>query len=282
MTSDSGVFITGGKTGVLLLHDAGGAAEDMRSIALSLASAGYTVACPELGNRVDGDNRQGPDGPGRWLSEADHAVFRLKGQCDSVAVMGLGYGAMLAIEVTRSNPEAIQALVLLEPRAWLPSWPGRLASALAGFAPQRWLARIAAVVPRRGGAGPVAASHLSAPLDETRGARSLSADLLKPVALLLDSARTALPSVTQPVLLIQMHSTRRAGLSSAIPLQRRFAGRVESIVLEDSNTDRVSGRLAEAIVERSQRFVATVNEEVATRRGNERRRQQVAARTSAA
>lgn len=282
MTSNTGVFVAGGKTGILLLHDVGGAAGDLRPFAQSLASAGYTVFCPELSDLADGKTRQGPNGAGLWLSEADRAVFWLKGQCDSLVLVGCGYGAMLGIEVARSNPEAIQALVLVEPRAWLPSWPGRLASALAGLTPQLWLARIAALVPRHGGAGAAAASHLSAPLDVTNGARALPANLVEQVALLLDSTRAALPSVRQPVLLIQMFSTRRAGLSSAIPLQRRLAGRVESIVLEDSNADRVSGQLAEAIAERCQRFVAAVNEEVVSRRGNELRRQQASARTSAA
>jgi hypothetical protein len=57
---------------------------------------------------------------------------------------------------------------------------------------------------------------------------------------------------------------------------------VESVVLDDGNLGRGTSQLAEAIAERSQRFIAAVTDEVATRRSNEIRRQRVATRTSAA
>ena len=148
MTSELGVFISGGKTGILLLHDLGGAADDLRLLAQSLARAGHTVACPQLGNhlynqaatlpgavaqeRPTNSNSLGPNSPGLWLSEADQALSRLKSRCDSVVVIGCAYGAMLALQLARSNADTIQALVLVEPRAWLPSISGRIARGLAG------------------------------------------------------------------------------------------------------------------------------------------------------
>lgn len=281
MTSDTGVTISGGKTGILLLHDVGGSASDLLPLAQALARVGFSVSCPRLGGRAAGSTERGPDGAGLWLSEADGALFRLKDQCESIVVAGCGYGAILAVEVARSNPDAIQALVLLEPRIWLPAWPGRLASALAGRLPQVWLARLVTLMPRQkpAQAGGTPLSFLKPAA--TNSASSPPADLIKQVALLLDSAQAAFPSVGQPALLIQKQTTRHAGLASAIALQRQLGGRVESIVIDDGNLDLASGELGEAIAERTQRFAAVVSEEIETRRSNELRRQRVA-RSSAA
>ena len=282
MTSESGLFMAGGKTGVLLLHDVGGSAGDLRSLAHAFASAGYTVCCPELADRSGGGTQQGPNGPGLWLSQADQAVFRLKAECDSIVAVGCGYGAILGIEVARSSPDVIQALVLVDPRAWLPAWSGQLASALAARVPQLWIARVASLLPGRKVSRGASVAPSFAQLSATNGEPELQSDLVMQIALLLDSAWAALPSIRQPVLLVQKQTTRRAGLASAAPLQRQLAGRVESVVLDDGNLGRGTSQLAEAIAERSQRFIAAVTDEVATRRSNEIRRQRVATRTSAA
>ena len=275
MTSDLGVFIAGGKTGILLLHDLGGAAAELRPLAQAIARAGYTVSCPQLGSHLAASPATGPNGPGLWLSEAEQALSRLKPRCEGVVVLGCAYGAMLGVELARQNAAAVQALILVEPRAWLPSIPGRIATALAGRMPQVWLARLATLAQ-------AAMARCSPQPDVTIGATIPAHGLINEIALLLDSSHSALSSVKQPVLLIHRQAAKRAGLDSSILLQRQLGGRVESILVDESGHAGAGERLADGIAERSQRFVATVFEDIETRRGNELRRQRVATRSDAA
>lgn len=275
MTSDLGVFIAGGKTGILLLHDLGGSAAELRPLAHAIARAGYSVSCPQLGSHLAASPATGPNGPGLWLSEAEQALSRLKSRCEGVVVLGCAYGSMLGVELARQNAGAVHALILVEPRAWLPSIPGRIASALAGRMPQVWLARLTSLA--RG----ILVRRRPEP-DATIGATVPAHRLINEIALLLDSSHRALSSVKQPVLLVHRHAAKRAGLDSSILLQRQLGGRVESISVDESGHAGASERLTDGIAERSQRFVATVFEDIETRRGNELRRQRVSTRSDAA
>ncbi len=275
MTSDLGVFIAGGKTGVLLLHDLGGAAAELRPLAQAMARAGYTVSCPQLGSHLAGSVASGPNGPGLWLSEAEQALARLKARCDGVVVLGCAYGGMLGLELARQNASAVQALVLVEPRAWIPAISGRVATAFARRIPQVWLARLLTSV-QRVVAGPRPA------FGATNGAVVPADKLTNEIALLLDSAHSALASVTQPVLLVERQGAKIAGLDSSILLQLQLGGRVECVTVDEGVHVGAGERLLDSISERSQRFVAAVFEDIETRRGNELRRQRVAARSNAA
>ena len=227
------------------------------------------------GQQQEGQQHEVRYRPQQPLSEAEQALSRLKPRCEGVVVLGCAYGAMLGVELARQNAAAVQALILVEPRAWLPSIPGRIATALAGRMPQVWLARLATLAQ-------AAMARCSPQPDVTIGATIPAHGLINEIALLLDSSHSALSSVKQPVLLIHRQAAKRAGLDSSILLQRQLGGRVESILVDESGHAGAGERLADGIAERSQRFVATVFEDIETRRGNELRRQRIATRSDAA
>lgn len=269
--TELGLMLPGGKTGVLLLHDVGGSAAELRACATAFARAGFTVSCPQLIGLGDAA-ASGQGSAGMLVSEAEQALSRLKSRCESVVVVGLAYGAMLALELARHNAGAVQAAVLIEPRAWLPSLPVTIPTALSGKINQFWLASLIEL----------AADALQGRNERSRatgGARP-TAGTLKGIGKLLDSVHAGLPSIKKPVLLIHRQSNARLGQDGSFLLQRRLGGRVESVML-----DRAASGVTEhpeRLVERIERFVSMLIEEIETRRGNELRRQQVAANRNSA
>lgn len=287
MTSELGILDPGGKTGILLLHDLTGTVLDMRPMAQGFARAGYTVCTPRLSAH---------EGGAGWSSatairQAGQATIRLTAQCAEVIVVGAGYGAMLALEVARQNAAVVPAIVLLEPRTSVMPLCGCIAAAVAGLVPQTWLARLVAstqrapLIPARLSAlsiaGDAAVVGGAATGSATQPVPGLTAAALTDLARLLDSAQAGLASVTQPSLLFHGRTRRRGG-GGSIVLQRRLAGRVESVMIDDAGLTGAHGHLVDSIVDRSARFVATVLDENETMRGNEQRRQRLAGRSTAA
>lgn len=269
--TELGLMLPGGKTGVLLLHDVGGSAAELRACATAFARVGFTVSCPQLIGLGDAA-ASGQGSAGMLVSEAEQALSRLKSRCESVVVVGLAFGAMLALELARHNAGAVQAAVLVEPRAWLPSLPVTIPTALSGKINQFWLASMMEF----------AANSLQGPAERARataGARP-TAGTLKGIGKLLDSVHAGLPSIKQPVLLIHRQSNARLGQDGSFLLQRRLGGRVESVMLDRAAVGVTEH--PERLVERIERFVAMLIEEIETRRGNELRRQQVASNRNSA
>lgn len=280
MKTELGLMLPGGKTGVLLLHDVGGSAAELRSCATAFARSGFTVSCPQLIGLGDAA-ASGQGSAGMLVSEAEQALAGLKSRCESVVVVGLAYGAMLALELARHNAGAVQAAVLVEPRAWLPALPVSIPTALSGKINQFWLASIMEL----------ACSALYGRSEQALGKTGLkpaamvgprtTAGTLKGIGKLLDSVHAGLPSIKQPVLLIHRQSNARLGQDGSFLLQRRLGGRVESVMLERAAA--AATEHPERLVDRIERFVAMLIEEIETRRGNElRRKQMVASRNSAA
>lgn len=279
MKTDLDVLLPGGKTGILLLHDVGGSAAELRGQAGALARCGYTVHCPQLiGLGPSGVAGQGS--AGMLVSEAEHALSRLRTRCESVVVIGIAYGAMLALELARHNAGAVQAVVLADPRAWLPTLRLPLPAALSGRISQTMLGRVLSL-PRRLVPAQATARMQFSPL--ANGGPHAGATMVG-IGKLLDSVHAGLPSVRQPVLLLHPTSAARKGSSGSFLLQRRLGGRVESVMMDGLRPGAVQhGRHEDVLAERADRFIATVLEEIETRRSNEARRQKVAAgRTSAA
>lgn len=269
--TELGLMLPGGKAGVLLLHDVGGSAAELRACATAFARGGFTVSCPQLIGLGDAA-ASGQGSAGMLVSEAEQALSRLKTRCESVVVVGLAYGAMLALELARHNAGAVQAAVLIEPRAWLPSLPVTIPTALSGKINQFWIASLIEL----------AADALQGRDERARataGARP-TVGTLKGIGKLLDSVHAGLPSIKQPVLLIHRQSNARLGQDGSFLLQRRLGGRVESVMIDRSSAGVIEH--PERLVERIDRFVAMLIAEIETRRGNELRRQQVAANRNSA
>lgn len=262
--TDLGLTLPGGKTGVLLLHDVGGSAAELRGLAQSLSRCGFTVHCPQL-IALGAQSQPGHGSAGMLVSEAEAALSKLKAKCEAVVVMGVELGAMLALELARHNAGTVQAAVAIAPRAWLPGLP-IAPSALSGRIKQSWIAGGLAAV--RGVRLGQAAQGLSA-----RDGRSAIG--LPELARLLDSVHAGLPSIRQPVLLVRRQTPAAPKNDAAFLLQRRLGGRVETIVVEES-PEAGSDRSVHVLADRTARFIAGLVEELKVKRENEARRQRVA------
>lgn len=273
MKTELGLMLPGGKTGVLLLHDIGGSAPELKAHAVALSRAGYTVACPQLSGRASA---------GMLVSEAEQALSKLKSRCDHVVVMGIAYGAMLALELSRHNAGSIQATILVEPRAWLPALPFTIPASLSGWVKQTWIGSLSTALdrlsPRRSQPSPANRFIPAGATDARPGATELHS-----IGELLDSVHSGLPAIKQPALLVHRPASVRAGRDGSLVLQRRLGGRVESVMLDDASRGFEQDHGADALAERVRRFIGNTIEEIETRRGNELRRLKTAqGRTSAA
>lgn len=281
MSGDLGVFLAGGKTGVLLLHDVGGTAAELRALAVAFARDGYSVACPQLSG-LDDRESEGAGSASKIVVEAEQALARLKKRCESIVAIGAGYGAMLALQIARQS-DAVQAVVLHEPRFWLPGLPTYLPKSLTVRASQSLIARAMSASERLRRMPSATSSNV--PLGFAHSKARPSGSALRQLGALLDCVHGALPEIRQPVLLVHRQSTVRSGLDGSLDLQRRLGGRVESMMVDDATAAAAQAstdRGAELIADRSIRFIATVLEDIRTRRENEARRQRIAAGRSSA
>jgi carboxylesterase len=264
--TDLGLTLPGGKIGILLLHDVGGSAAELKGFANDLASCGFTVHCPQL-IALGRSHQAGHGSAGMMVSEAEAALSRLKTKCDSVVVMGLEYGAMLALELARHNAGSVQAVIAVEPRAWLPGL-GSIASGLSGRLKQSWVAGSMNMVRQ--------AARKAAPVATgTRDARNTV--YLPELANLLDSVHAGLPQIKQPVMLVRRPARSLSRDDATFLMQRRLGGSVETIVVEDAALSGSIDLSLHVVADRSARFIASLIEELKVKRENDQRRQRVAA-----
>jgi len=270
-------FTPGSKLGVLLLHDVGAPASDLREHARVMARAGYTVSCPQL-IPLGSSATPGRGSAGQLVSEAEQALARMRPRCESVAVVGFGYGAMLALELARHNVVAVQAVVLAHPRVWLPglrftpprTWSGRIN--------QKWLARLIELKRRLRRKRDDKRDETSVVVEaDLAASRFVAPGAMNSLASLLDSVHVGLPAIRQPVLLLHHADVARSGRDGSFLLQRRLGGRVESVMTgEQIQGAAHDGRDDSQAAERIERFVASAMAEIETKRDNEQRRQRVA------
>lgn len=276
MKSELGVMLPGGKTGILLLHDLGGSAAELQKAASAFARAGFTVSCPQM-TSLNADIGFGRASAGMLVSEAEQALAQLRSRCDSIVAIGMAYGGMLALELARHNAAAVQAAVLIEPRAWLPSLPFKMPTALLGKVNQTWLASALLLGGRAAGGARQTLASVFGRETTSPNTHSVAPGLLD-IGNLLDSVHAGLPAIRQPTLLVHSQLQTRKGNDDAFLFQRRLGGRVESVMLDGAGAASVEhDRDVDRLVDRVGRFVSTVIEEIATRRDNEQRRQKMAA-----
>jgi carboxylesterase len=108
-------LLQGGRVGVLLIHGFTASPTELRPIADFLHALGYTA----LGVRLAGHgthlndlrNTRWQD----WVDSAQTGLRELANQCDSVYVVGLSMGGVLAAHLAATQPERVHGLGLLAP-----------------------------------------------------------------------------------------------------------------------------------------------------------------------
>jgi carboxylesterase len=175
----------GGPEGILLIHGFSATTAEVRPLAQTLYSSGYTVAGPLLPghftNPEDLNHVRWQD----WMSAVEEMYQRLSSQCQSIIVGGESTGGLLSLYLASQHP-SITALLLYAPALRLNLDPidSFLIHVLAPFIP--WL-------PKKN-------------VDSNDLWQGYPVNPLKGVVQLLHfqkKVRPLLPTITQPVLIIQ-------------------------------------------------------------------------------
>ena len=236
-----------GRVGVLLIQAPGEPVSELSSIAAGLMRAGYVVRCLQPTAISDDGSR-----PARWWdwhAAAEAALGDLRRTCDVVVAGGMATGAALGLLLAANHPKDVHGTVLFAPTLWLNGRFTPLAARLVCLALGR---RAAEAI----GISPWLAAGSAVP-----------AEVLAERRRLLEAARSALKSISQPTLIVHSREDRCAGLDNAGYLQRHLRGLVDMVVFGggaqgsglDRQRDLVVGKAAsfiDAIARRAEAAVA--------------------------
>ena len=106
--------VTGDTRGALVLHGFTGNPQSMRGLALAFADAGFTVEMPLLPGHGTDISDMLPTRWKDWSEAAEVAYTELAARSDSVVVVGLSMGGMLAVWLAQRHPE-IAAIAVVNP-----------------------------------------------------------------------------------------------------------------------------------------------------------------------
>lgn len=264
MANDVSFKIKGGKVGILLLHRLCGSPVEMRFVANGLAKAGYTVSCPQLAGHCGSDSELKASAWTDWYRTAEAALDDLRKDCDIVIAGGLSTGAVLALMLAAKNPSKVQATSLMAPTLWLNGWTIPWYARLFGAVFHRRLASLFHfphtapygikdpkirdfVEKMRASRGSAEAGHPITPGEAIFEHRRLS-----------KAARSLVPYVRQPSLIVHPLEDDYAGMSNATWLRQSLAGDVDMVVLDDSYHIVTVDRQRHIVVEAVDRFVKTL------------------------
>lgn len=208
----------GKKHGVLLIHGFTGTAAQMRMIAQSLHSQGFTVMGVNLPGHASTMDDMASRTWDNWLTAAKEAFLQLKKSCDDVSVVGHSMGGCLALILAQQ----------LQPTAIAP-----IAAPMGTKAPL-WAATLAAPIMKTVWWG-VRKDEPSAVADEyDYGYPGFHCVCAKHLSRLIKMARRDLHAVTCPILVVQSHADETIIPDSADIILRGVSSTVKRVLwLED-------------------------------------------------
>jgi len=248
---DQGFALPGSRRlGCLLVHGFTATPLEMRPLADALAADGFPVRAVRLAGHATAVTDLARTGWRDWLTSVDEGLSMLAEDVPHVAVAGMSLGALLALHLAATRPDAVSALVLCGTPLRLGDGRVRWLPALARIP---WVARRWATIPKSNGVdiGDAAARATS----ERYSVMPLPAllELLR----LQGLVRGELGRVTQPALLLHGRHDRSAPVANVDLLRAGLASRrIDVHVLErsghvvtlDYDRDEV-GRLAAAFLD---------------------------------
>jgi carboxylesterase len=115
ISNSESIYLSGGKTGLLLLHGFTGSPASILPWAVGIHEAGFTVSVPRIaghGTKWQDLNRSTWED---WYDSVEAAFLTLKANCDRVFVGGFSVGGALALKLAESRGTEIEGLLLLNP-----------------------------------------------------------------------------------------------------------------------------------------------------------------------
>jgi carboxylesterase len=254
------LFLTGGKTGILLIHGLGGAPAELKVVATGLQSEGFTVSCCQLAGHCGTAEDLITTGWHDWAASVETALAELRTECDTVLVGGLSLGAILALHAAAKHPDKISGLLLYAPTLWydgfsVPWYAFLLKWVINTPFGQRYRfqerepygikdQRIRKLIVRAMGLGKSAEAGLS----------STPSQSLKEMWDLVAVVKPELPSIKTPALIVHAREDDISDLSNTIYLQRKLGGLVDTLVLDDSYHIVTIDKQRSLVVDRSAAF----------------------------
>ncbi|MDX2201569.1 MAG: alpha/beta fold hydrolase [Hyphomicrobiaceae bacterium] len=228
-----------GRLGFLLLHGLAGTPVEMRPFAEALASAGYTVSCPQLAGHCGSVDDLKAYTWQDWAATAEAALDELRETCDFVVVGGLSTGALLSLWLAAKRPRDVQGAVAFAPTLWLNGWVVPWYARLFRLVTQKWFANLIDFpdLPPHG----VKSAQVRARIAEAfaSGDNALCGQPVTPGGAVLEhrwlmqAVTKRLGEVTQPVLIVHSREDDYADLDNVLFLMRRLGGIVDTVVLDD-------------------------------------------------
>lgn len=108
-------YLSGGKTGILLLHGFTGSPASVLPWARGVHEAGFTVSVPRLKGHGTSWQELNQTSWSDWYASAEKAFRTLKENCDRVFVGGFSMGGALALKLAQSHGDEMEGLLLLNP-----------------------------------------------------------------------------------------------------------------------------------------------------------------------
>ena len=259
---DHSYKVAGGKTGVLLIHGLCGTPSEMRFVANGLARAGHTVHCPTLAGHCGTDAEVASANWQDWYASVETALLEMRKTCDTVIVGGLSTGAVLSLLLAARHPDKVQGLALLAPTLKLNGWGMPWYARAVALMPNKWVANFF----RFGDHDPHGIKDerirkffrdalFSGDTTGTGYVYTPGGAVLEHRRLVKE-ARKVFGQIKQPTLILHPREDDIADLSNAWELQRKLAGSVEMVVLEDSYHNVTIDRQRHVVVDRATAFVA--------------------------
>ena len=198
--------------GVVLVHGFTGTPHEVAYLGERLADAGYTVCAPRLPGHgttlAELDDTRWED----WAEAVERAVDTLRLRCRAVAVVGQSLGGLLALHLASHRKDVARVATLAAP-LWLDGIAGRVARWTRPGGP---LARIH-TLPKLGGSD----CRDRRARNENPSYDGIPTRALAQLQTFMKVTDDALPSITQPVLVLHAAQDHTAPVACAARIAER-------------------------------------------------------------
>ena len=257
-----GLYIRGGRVGVLLVHGLGGTPIELRFIAQGLARAGHTVLCCQLAGHCGTPEELRRSTWREWYASVEAAHDQLREHCDIILAGGLSMGGILATHLAHNRPESVHGLLLYAPTLKLDGWSMPWYSRILHYVrPTR--IRFELELTEREPYGlkdervrALVVSSMQSGDATLAGTFSTPLRCFANFNALVSVVKRGLGSVRQPALIVHPRYDDMASLKNAHYLQTHLGGLVDTLVLDDSYHMVTLDQQRHLVADRTGRFVS--------------------------
>lgn len=242
----AGYYEKHGEDALLLVHGLTGTPAEMRPVAKRAARAGFSVLCPVLSGHCLSERDLDRSTWRQWYGTVADSFEALKAVHRRVYVAGLSKGALLTILLAANEGDRVDGIALLSSTffydGWnMPQWKRRLLLPLVLYSPLRYFLHWQETPPygikceRTRAMVHAVLEHRDAQASQKVGIFRTSALIIHESLRLVRVAKSALPRVKSPALIIHATEDDTASLKNAHYVAQRIKSRrIETFFVEDS------------------------------------------------